>query len=155
MKQPYKISESYAIEKLKELCSRAEKSEYDICKKLSDWGLDNKTEKILSILKEENYINNVRFARAFVTDKIRLNKWGKYKVRMLLRGKNISDTIIREAFEAFDDDEYREIVYSELKKKMKLLKIDDPYKLKAKIYAFGNQRGYESDLVNVFLSMKE
>jgi len=155
MKPPIKISESYAIEKLKELCSRAEKSEYDICKRLSDWGLYNYTEKILSILRAENYIDNVRFAKAFAIDKIRLNKWGKYKVRMLLRGKNISDTIIREAFEALDDEEYHEIVNSELKKKMKSLKIDDPYKLKAKIYAFGNQRGYENDLINEFLSIKE
>jgi len=149
------IPESYALNRLKELCSKTEKAEQDIYKKLKDWGLEEKAEKIVSELKTEKYLDNERFARAFAVDKIRFNKWGKYKIKILLRSKEISDTVITEVLSLIDNDEYREIIFSELLKKKKNLKEKDPYKLKSKIYSFGMQRGYEGDLINEFLSTKD
>jgi regulatory protein len=150
-----RMQESYALNRLKELCSKSEKSEQEISKKLTDWGLESKKENIISILKKENYLNNTRFAHAFAVDKLRFNKWGKYKIKMLLRSKEIIDTIISDALSVIDDQEYRQIIFSELLKKKKSLKERDSYKLKSKIYSFGIQRGYESELINEFLSMKE
>jgi regulatory protein len=155
MNSSYYISENDALNRLMELCSRSEKSEDDICKKLKEWGLEDKSEKIISDLKVDKYLDNSRYARAFAIDKIRFNKWGKYKVGYLLRGKHISDSDINMALEAIDYDEYKTIVFEELKKKKKTLKLKDIYKIKTKIYAFGNQRGYESELINEFLAIKD
>jgi regulatory protein len=147
-----KVSENYALNRLMDLCSRSEKSEHDIRKKLSEWGLENKSDKIVSILKSEKYVDDTRFARAFAIDKMRLNKWGKFKIRLLLKSKNINDTCLKEALSAIDENEYRHMIFAELTKKKKTLKDKDPYKLKAKIYSFGNQRGYESEVISDFLS---
>jgi regulatory protein len=117
------ISENEALNRLRDFCSRAEKSEYDIRKKLDEWGLEDSAEKIISVLKTERYLDNSRYACAFTIDKIRFNKWGKYKVTYLLRGKKISETDIHEAFEAIDNNEYKNIVFDELKKKKASLKI--------------------------------
>jgi regulatory protein len=154
MNSSYYISENEALNRLMNLCSRSEKSEFDILQKLTEWGIEDKAGKIITILKNEKYIDNSRFARAFAVDKIRFNKWGKYKVGYLLRGKHISDLEIKDALGKVDYDEYRTIVFEELSKKKKSLKINDPYKIKNKIFAFANQRGYESELTNEFLGMK-
>jgi regulatory protein len=155
MNSSYKLSENDALERLRELCSRAEKSEYDISKKLDEWGLEDKAEAIISNLRNDRFLDNSRYARAFVIDKIRFNKWGKYKVTYLLRGKKISENDIRDALGAIDPTEYKTIVFEELKKKKASLRIYDLNKIKASIYAFGNQRGYESEIINEFIRMIE
>jgi regulatory protein len=113
--------------------------------------VDEETEKIIDALAKDKYIDDARYARAFVIDKIRFNKWGVIKVRYLLRGKQISTADITTALRSVDPEEYRRIVFDELTKKRKGLHINDSYKLKAKLYAFANQRGYETALINEFI----
>jgi regulatory protein len=149
------FSENEALNRLKDLCSRTEKSEYDIRIKLDEWGLEDRAENVIAALKTERYLDNSRYARAFAVDKIRFNKWGKYKVAYLLRGKKISEKDIHDALGAIDIDEYKTIIIEELKKKKASLKIYDINKIKASIYSFGNQRGYESEHINEFLAMKD
>jgi len=155
MNSGYNLSENDALNRLMDLCSRAEKSEYDIQKKLTEWGLEDKAEKIISVLKNDKYLDNSRFARAFTIDKIRFNKWGKFKVKYLLKCKKISDKDVQDALDTIDYNEYRTIVFEELKKKKKSLKMNDPFKIKTKIYTFGNQRGYESELIGEFIGIKD
>jgi regulatory protein len=146
-----KISEKEAIRRLMELCSRAEKSSYDIRKKLAEWGLEKESEKIIGSLTKGHFIDDFRYARAFVIDKIRLNKWGILKVRYLLKSKQITSIDIEKAILALDYEEYRKMVFTELARKQHSLNIKDPYKLKSKLYAFAGQRGYESILINEFI----
>jgi regulatory protein len=147
----FNIPENVALTRLMALCSRSEKSEYDVLNKLIEWGLEDQSKKILDTLKKENYIDNFRFACAFAIDKIKFNKWGRYKVRYLLKSKHISEIDIQNALNAIDYDEYRKIVFEELRKKKSTLKTTNSFEIKSKIYAFGNQRGYENDLINEFL----
>jgi regulatory protein len=152
MRTTEKINTNHAISRLKQLCSRSEKSELDIRKKLGEWQLEDQADKIISILKNEKFIDNVRYAKAFAIDKMRFNKWGKYKIRIILRSKEIPDFQINEAISSIDEEEYRKMVFSELEKKKKSLKKAEPFIVKAKIFAFGSQRGYESEIINDFLS---
>jgi regulatory protein len=151
MKAVKKISRSEALDRLMNLCSRTEKSSSDIRKKLHEWGLDEETEKIIDALTKDKYIDDTRYARAFVIDKIRFNKWGVIKVRYLLRSKQISSADITAALSSVDPEEYRRIVFDELTKKRKSLQTGHSYKLKAKLHAFANQRGYETVLINEFI----
>jgi regulatory protein len=146
-----KITYKEALDRLMYLCSRAEKSSYDIRKKLTEWQLDNEGDKIIDFLSKENYIDESRYTRAFVTDKIRFNKWGIVKVRYFLKSKQINTLEIEKAIGMIDYEEYKKMVFTELLIKKNILKIKDFYKLKAKLYAFGNQRGYESNLINEFI----
>ena len=69
-------------------CSRREFCSYDIHNKLRLWGIGNTdSEKIIGILIKENFINETRYATAFVKDKFRYNKWGKVKIASNLKLK--------------------------------------------------------------------
>ena len=143
-----KIDEKQALNRLMEICSKAEKSPAEIEKKISDWGLNSHRESLLEKLREENFINPERFALAFSRDKVKLNKWGKIKIRYALRGHLIEPDTIDHALNQIDDEIYEEMIREELKKKHKSLKNKNPFQVKSKLYAFGSQRGYESDLIN-------
>ena len=144
-------SENEAYTKLMEMCSHSEKSAYEIRQKLFKWGLEDRADKIIGQLKKENYVDDFRFVRAYTNDKYRFNKWGLNKIRFLLRKQDFTQEIIEKAFSEIDETEYRTMVFTELGKKKKTLRLRDPWKLRAKINAFANQRGYELDLINEFL----
>jgi regulatory protein len=147
MKGEKTISENTALSRLMKICSRSEKSSYDIRKKLNEWGLEAKAEQIIKKLVEEKYIDDIRFAAAFSHDKIFLNKWGKLKVSYLLRSQHISTENIQRVFELIDDHAYCDMLFEELKKKTSSLRKYNALQKKTKLYAFGIQRGYESDLI--------
>jgi regulatory protein len=150
-----KITYKEALNRLMYLCSRTEKSSYDIRKKLAEWQLDEEADKIIHLLSKENFIDDSRYARAFAVDKVRLNKWGIIKVRYLLKVRQIASSDIEKAIGLINYEEYRKLVFTELSMKKSTLKIKDPYKLKTKLYAFGNQRGYESNLINEFIESSD
>lgn len=145
-----KLSKAEALARLQNLCSRTEKSEFEIRKKLLSWGLEKESEMIISQLNQDDFLNPIRFARAFVHDKITINKWGKVKVRYQLRGHQIDDDIIEKALNEYDEDIYIDMVNSELKKKRKSIKEKNQFRIRAKLLSFGNQRGYEASLINQF-----
>ena len=62
------------------LCSRSEHCSFDIQDKLMLWGLSSEDALlVISKLIEEKYLDDERFARAYVKDKFRFNHWGKQK----------------------------------------------------------------------------
>lgn len=153
-KKSSNISTDSALKQLMEICSRAEKSPFDIEKKLKDWGLESDSEYILRVLQKERFLDSKRFALAFARDKMKFNKWGKTKIRYMLSGHKIPSDIIEYAISQIDEAEYSDMVSEEMNKKMKSLKIKNPYQKKAKLYAFGNQRGYEADKLHRFFNEK-
>jgi regulatory protein len=150
MKDNQAITENNALVRLMELCSRSEKSSFDILNKLKEWGLENKAESILKKLKKENYIDDTRYATAFVHDKILFNKWGKIKVSYLLKRQGMHQTDIDLALEAINDNEYQGMIFSEMQKKKVSLKSSSSLLMKSKLYNFAAQRGYEPELIRTF-----
>jgi regulatory protein len=151
MKKSNPIPENIAINRLMQLCSRSEKSSSDIRKKLSEWGLENRANPIIKRLTEEKYIDDARFAAAFIHDKIFINKWGKIKAKFMLRSQQISNENIDNALATIYDKSYREMIFGELQKKRLSLKKNTSFHIKSKLYAFGMQRGYEPDLIRRYI----
>ena len=147
-----KISETEALSRLMELCSRSEKSSFEIRQKLKQWGLESKADSIITKLKKENFIDDTRFVKAFSHDKFLVNKWGKIKIKYLLRSHRIPECIIDEGISYIDEDEYLKMIEEEMAKKNKSLKISNRFKRKTKLYAFGSQRGYESEFIQAFFN---
>ena len=79
MKRSPAPSKKEALLRLMKLCSRSEKSTYEIKMKLKNWGLETHAKEIIDQLQKENFLDDSRYARAFVHDKILLNKWGRIK----------------------------------------------------------------------------
>ncbi|MGE0089501.1 MAG: regulatory protein RecX [Bacteroidales bacterium] len=151
------LTKNEALVKAETLCSRQEKCEDDIMRKLSDWGIEEKDRtEIITTLTKNSFINNLRFAKAFVREKSTIGKWGRIKIEFTLRQKKVSPEHINIALEEINTEEYDLILEKELKSKLKSIKSTDNYTIKSKLIRFGISRGYENgkvfDMVNKILN---
>ena len=129
--------------------SRCEHCESEVREKLVDWGANSdEIDKIINYLIEERYINNQRYANSYTRDKFRFNHWGKYKISMMLRSKDIDSDTIEEALGQIDEEEYLEKLQQILKDKLRSLKYSSDYEKKGKLFKFAQSRGFESNAIS-------
>ncbi len=145
------ISREEGLERLKYLCSKGEKCLLDIKTRLDEWNLTQEYESISQILIAERYIDEARYTQAFVNDKIRQGKWGKHKIRYLLKRKSIASKTIETCLNSFPAKEYHGLVLRELHKKNNTVKEANPYIRYQKLGAFAAQRGYETEFLREIL----
>jgi len=130
------------------LCSRYEKCTSDVLAKLQSWGFSpEEAGPVIEKLISEKYIDDERFARAYVKDKFRFNHWGKQKINHMLRAKNISKDILNIAFEGVEDQDYAANLKQLLKDKARSVKAKDDYDRRNKLMRFALGRGFETGLV--------
>lgn len=136
------------LSKAQAYCSRAEKCESDVRTYLYKQHVDSETiEKIVDSLRDDKFVDNERYARAFVSDAFKFNKWGRLKIRQALLAKGISDKIMAEPLSEIDETEYMSLLESLVQSKLKSVRGDDEYKVKASVFRFAYSRGFEPDLV--------
>jgi regulatory protein len=137
-------------------CSRREYCKSDIINKLLAWGVaENDTEMIINTLCEDNFINESRYASAYVSDKFKYNKWGKIKISAYLKAKNISSEIITEALGSIDNKAYHDLIKILITSRRKSIKSKNQYDLKARLIRYGLSKGFESDLLYDILNKLE
>ncbi len=137
-----------ALSKAMTICSRAEQCSYDILEKLKKWGVSEiESQKIIDILYNERFIDDGRFAEAYVKDKFRFNSWGKQKISYMLKQKGVSSATINSALQSINENEYFAKALEELEKKNRLLDEEDQYMRKAKLIRFLASRGFEHNLI--------
>lgn len=135
------------------ICSRGETCAFDVLEKLKKWGLEEEdAQAVIKQLKEEKYIDDERFARAYVKDKFRFNHWGKQKIAFMLYSKKISREIQEAAFEEIEEESYSEQLAKLLADKEKTIKATDAYDKRNKLVRFAMGRGFESD--KIFAALK-
>lgn len=126
-------------------CSTAERCIQDVQKKIKAAGLTlEEGERIIARLLQEKFIDEHRFARYFVNDKFRFNKWGRIKIAYELQKRNIPAAIRTEALEGIDETEYAHILQSLLKAKKKSTKGKDDRDIYIKLLRFAAGRGFEN-----------
>ena len=129
--------------------SRCEHCESEVREKLLIWGgTSEETDEIIAYLIEERYIDNQRYANSYTKDKFRFNHWGRYKISMMLRSKDIESEFIEEALGQIDDEEYLEKLQQILKDKLRSLKYSSEYEKKGKLFKFAQSRGFESGAIS-------
>ena len=129
--------------------SRCEHCESEVREKLLVWGGSNEeTEEIIAYLVEERYIDNQRYANSYTRDKFRFNHWGKYKISMMLRSKDIGNDVIEEALNQIEEEEYLDKLEQMLKDKLRSLKYSSEYEKKGKLFKFAQSRGFESSAIS-------
>ena len=142
------VSAQQALARLQNFCSRGEKCIADIRAKLKLWQINEEdSNKIIKILQADKYIDENRYASAFVRDKSRFSHWGAIKIRTALKTKNIPDSIINNILKELDAANYENDLKAILKNKVKSVKAKNSIDLKAKLIRFGLSRGFEYDLV--------
>jgi regulatory protein len=153
---PEKALFRIALNKAMAQCSRREYCCDDIRTKLFSWEVDNNdSEKIINILIKENFINELRFATAFVRDKFKYNKWGKVKIAAHLRVKKLPADIIASALDTIDNYLYTRFLRDLLDRHRRSVKAKNQYDLKAKLMRYGLSKGFESSLLYEILNEME
>lgn len=142
-----------ALTRLQRLCSTSEKCISDIRIKLTAWQINTSdATKIIQCLQEDKYIDEERYAEAFVRDKSRFSHWGILKIQAGLKAKGISTEIIAKALQQLNTLPYEQDLYDMLKKKVKIIKATNNTERKAKLIRFALSRGFEYDLVYTYVS---
>ncbi len=130
------------------LCARSEKSSGDALRLMQRWGVEPSARQgVLQKLLADRFIDDNRYAEAFVRDKIRLSGWGARKIRTSLRLKGIAAAIIDEALARLDPANQSERLRTQLEKKLRLTRYKDTYDLKTKLIRYGLSLGYDYDAV--------
>ena len=137
-----------ALSRAAALCSGSEHCSSEIRKKLLLWGLSpTQSEKAITFLNEEKYIDSQRFCRAYCLDKFRYNNWGRIKISQMLRLLEMDSTDINEGLDAIPEEEYQEVLQHILEQKNKQLRDSDPYIRKGKLVRHALSRGFETHLI--------
>lgn len=136
------------MDKMRRLCSRREYCVSDIRTKLMKEleGDVQKVESALTKLKEEKYVDDLRYATAFARDKAAISGWGATKIRYMLSAKGVAKDVISEALNEVDEGKASSRLKKLLENKYKSLKDDPQWKIKLLRFALG--RGYSYDEVN-------
>lgn len=134
-------------------CYKSEKCISEVREKLYAWGIteNQKSDLIINFLIEENFINEQRYATAYVRDKFRFNKWGRKKITMMLYSKQIDNDIINNALCEIDEDEYISTLQELLDAKAKKITASSEYEKQSKLYKFALSRGFESAIISRLL----
>jgi regulatory protein len=142
------IDEHAARAKAEHYCRYQERSQQEVRDKLYEWGQHaNVVENIISGLISDNFLNEDRFAKAYVTGKFRQKAWGKVKIKQGLKFKQVPDVLIKKALQSIPDDEYLLMLQKVLAKKAAVLSEKNVYKRSYKLQQYALGRGYESDLI--------
>jgi len=94
----------------------------------------------------QGFINNIRYAQAFVKDRFSLNGWGRVKIAHQLRLKGIASDVIDEALTSIDEERYESRLTELLRAKWRTVKGREPRAAWAAMMRYAVSRGFETAL---------
>lgn len=101
------LSKPEALAKAQAYCARAEHCAADVRRKLYEWQVNPLFfDFIEQQLYEADYLNDTRYCRAYVHDKVAYQRWGRMKIQAGLRALQLPEKAIREALENIDETQY-------------------------------------------------
>ena len=110
---------------------------------------------ILKHLVKEGYVDESRYADAFVHDKVRFAKWGRVKIAQALWQKRIPDDVADAALSGIDEDEYMTALRDVITSRYRQTKGATDYERKMKTMKSVCSRGYEPALVRKVLNLQD
>ena len=150
------MTEQEAYLQLAALCAQAEHCQHEMLEKMRKWELPESVQaRVMARLVKERYVDDERYARAFVKDKIRYNKWGRRKVQQALWLKHIDSAIQQTVLDEVDDDEYLKVLKPLLKQKSKSIKAESDYERNQKLVRFALGRGFTFDIIRQCLNVED
>ncbi len=150
------MTEQEAYLQLAALCAQAEHCQQEMRDKMRRWELDETVQnRIIDRLIKERYVDDERYARAFVKDKIRYNKWGRRKVQQGLWQKRIDADIQQRVLDEIDEKEYLDVLRPLLKQKRKSIRAANDYELNQKLARFALSRGFTFDLIRQCMDIED
>ena len=150
------MTEQEAYLQLTALCAQAEHCQQEMRDKMRRWDLDETVQnRVIARLVKERYIDDERYARAFVKDKIHYNKWGRRKVQQALWQKHIDSDVQQRVLDEIDEKEYLDVLRPLLKQKRKSIKAASDYEQNQKLVRFALGRGFGFDIIRQCLDVDD
>ena len=137
-----------ALQRLSALGASAEHCEYEMTEKMRKWEVEESDcERIMEYLRKAKFVDDERYARAFVKDKIKYNKWGRRKVEQGLWAKHIAEDIRQRVLDEVDESQYKSVLTDLLKSKRRSIKAANDYEMNRKLIKFALSRGFDYSIV--------
>ena len=150
------MTEQETFLQLAAICAQAEHCEQEMRDNMKRGELaETVPNRGLDRLTKERYIDQERYARAFVNDKIRYNKWGRRKVQQALWQKRIDNDIQQRVLDEIDDNEYLAVLRPLLKQKRKSIRAASAYEENQKLVRFALGRGFTFDIIRQCLDVDD
>ncbi|WP_075343738.1 regulatory protein RecX [Tenacibaculum agarivorans] len=139
--------------KLERYCVYQDRCHKEVEDKLKTFHLiPEARELILLHLLEHNFLNEERFAKSFARGKFNIKKWGRVRITRELKSRNISAYNIKSALKEIEEEKYTQTLQEITEKKNSLIREEDRFKRRKKLFDFLNYRGYEIGLINDVLN---
>lgn len=141
-----------ALEKARNYCAYQERCQQEVIQKLKSFKLtEDEMNYVLLQLVQGQYLNEERFARSYVSGKIRIKKWGRRKINYHLKQKGLTEACIKLGHQEIDTTEYFQVLVDLAQYKWEQTKESNQYKKKQKVMSYLYGRGFESDLIREVL----
>ncbi len=142
-----------ALNSLMALCAKAEKSSGDARRLMTQWGVPQEEQpEVLTRLLEDRFIDDERYAAAFIREKTNLNGWGEYKIRQQLSLKGVAKEIIDDQLQNLNHDALNEKLEEQLCKKIRSTKYQTKQQLREKLLRYATSRGHSFSAANEIIS---
>ena len=103
--------------------------------------------QLINDLKKKQFIDHLRFAKAFTHDRFTFYNWGKLKIKYYLKQKGIEEAFISEALLTIYIKLYKNLVKQETEKKLLAMGSPTDYNSKQKLLKYLSQKGFETDII--------
>ena len=148
----YQAKKTYTIEealvKLQKYCAYQDRCHREVEQKLKQMHMiPEAIERVIVDLIQDNHLNEERFAKAYVRGKFSIKKWGKVRLTLELKQRQISQYVIKTALAEIDPEEYLQTFHKLAEKKALNMFESNPFKRKKKLADYLIYRGWESHMV--------
>lgn len=142
------MTEEQVLNKLTTLCARGEHCQQEMLDKMRKWEIEEDVQaRVMEYLLKEKFIDEERYTRLFVEEKIKFNKWGRKKLEQALYMKRIPRSIYGPILDEIDEENYEEILRPLIEAKRKTVTGKSEYEIRGKLIRFALSRGFDMDTI--------
>ncbi|RMZ60189.1 RecX family transcriptional regulator [Chryseobacterium nematophagum] len=135
-------------QKLVSYCVYQDRCHAEVEQKMKEFLLiDEAKEEIVLYLLKENYLNEERFTRSYIRGKFYIKSWGKNKIKMNLKQKQITSKLIDACFDEIDDNDYKKAIKKNYEDYYFKQMGSDDYQKKMKTIKFLINKGFEYNVI--------
>ncbi len=145
-----RLSAEEATHKIERYCAYQERCHMEVKNKLVALGVYGHTaDEIIAKLIQNDFLNETRFALQFARGKFRIKKWGRIRMKIELKKRQVSDYNIQKALSQFDPINYKEAFYQWGQQKWEHLSqtSSDIEEIQRKWVRYFQYRGWENELI--------
>ena len=142
------LTPEQAADRLMAMCAAAEHCSFEMMEKMRRWQIPPADAmRILERLQSLRYVDDDRFARSFVSDKVRLERRGRLYLRRALAMKRIPASIVATVLAEIPEELYADNLRATLTAKIRSNpSLMETFESRTKLFRYLVQRGYEPAL---------